>query len=66
MFGRIVARAGLFGTFKRLRKSSGSLVEAAAPGMGHKHLGNTRAIFEKHYEARRLTRPHPTLPPVLG
>ena len=65
IFARIVARAGLFGTFKKLRKSSGSLVEAANPGTGHKHLGNTRAIFEKHYEVWKFTRGDPTMPPRI-
>ncbi len=61
----IFARAKLCGTFKTLRKSSGSGVEAESPGTGHRHLGNTRAIFEKHYEARRITRDKPTMPPRL-
>lgn len=61
----IFARAGLCGTFKTLRKSAGSLVEQQSPGTGHRHLGNTRAIFEKHYEARRITRGTPTMPPKL-
>lgn len=64
-FAGIVARAGLFGTFKKLRKSSGSLVEAACPGQGHKHLGNTRRVFEAHYEARKLTRAETTMPPEI-
>ena len=62
VFARIVQRAGLFGTFKKLRKSSGSSVERLEPGRGHKHLGNTRAIFERHYEVRRLAQGNPTLP----
>lgn len=65
VFAQIVARAKLHGTFKRLRKSSGSLVERDQPGKGHKHLGNTRAIFEKHYEARAVTRGAATLPPTI-
>jgi integrase len=65
VFARIVARAGLFGTFKRLRKTSGSLVDAAKPGSGHRHLGNSQAIFERHYEVRRLTVTEPTMPPPL-
>lgn len=62
IFAGIVARAGLFGTFKKLRKSSGSLVEADNPGTGHKHLGNTRHVFEEFYEVPRLTRRTPTMP----
>ena len=66
IFGGIVKRAGLFGTFKKLRKSSGSNVEAARPGTGHRHLGNTRAIFERHYEAKALTHGEPTMPPAIA
>lgn len=62
IFAGIVARAKLCGTFKKFRKTSGSLVEQASPGMGHKHLANTRAIFERHYEARDVTREVPTMP----
>jgi integrase len=62
VFKGIVQRAGLTGTFKKLRKTSGSAVEAECPGSGHKHLGNTRAIFERHYEVHGLTRMEPTMP----
>lgn len=48
-FRIMVAKAGLTGTFKTLRKTSGTLVESLNPGAGHLHLGNTRAVFEKHY-----------------
>lgn len=65
VFGGIVERAGLHGTFKKLRKSSGSLVERDNRGMGHKHLGNSRAIFEKHYEAKKVTRGEATMPPPI-
>lgn len=57
--------AGLIGSFKTLRKSAGSLVEQMRPGTGHRHLGNTRAIFERHYESRRITRDKPTMPPRI-
>lgn len=66
IFGRITTKAGLFGTFKKLRKSSGSMVEAANPGTGHRHLGNTRAIFEKHYQVRKITHTKPTMPPPIN
>lgn len=66
VFGRIVRKAGLFGTWKKLRKSSGSNVEVIAPGTGHRHLGNTRAIFERHYEAARLTHAESTMPPEIA
>lgn len=62
---RLFAKSKLCGTFKTIRKSSGSLVEQQAPGTGHRHLGNTRAIFERHYEARRITRDKPTMPPKI-
>lgn len=65
VIGGLFARASLSGTFKTLRKSSGTNVEAERPGTGHKHLGNTRAIFERHYEAKRLTCGEPTMPPKV-
>lgn len=48
-FGKIVAKAGLVGTFKKLRKSSGTAAEILRPGRGHEHLANSRKIFEAHY-----------------
>jgi len=65
IFAGIVARSGLTGTFKKFRKTSGSLVEQAQPGTGHRHLGNTRAVFEANYEAHDLTRAVPTMPQVI-
>lgn len=65
IFRGIVERAGLSGTFKKFRKTSGSLVEQIRPGTGHKHLGNSRGIFERHYEARKITRSEPTMPPAI-
>ena len=44
-----VKKAGLCGTFKKLRRSSGTAIEIAYPGRGHIHLGNSRPIFELHY-----------------
>lgn len=63
-FARIVNAAGLTGTFKRLRKSSGTGVEELHPGKGHEHLGNTRVIFERHYWSRKQL-PEPFRPPPL-
>lgn len=40
------------GTFRWLRRGSGSRVEADNPGLGHGHLGNQRIVFEKHYDAQ--------------
>jgi integrase len=39
--------------FQRMRRTSGSLVEAAG-GDGARHLGNSRRVFEKHYRAASL------------
>lgn len=41
MFGRIVAAAGLRGSFSKLRKTSGTEVERLAPGAGWVHLGHS-------------------------
>lgn len=65
VMARLFERAGLQGSFKTLRKSAGSLVEQQSPGTGHRHLGNTRAIFERHYESKRITRGEPTMPPPI-
>lgn len=65
-FARLVAIARIpVGTFKRLRKTSGTLVELAAPGQGHRHLGNEPQIFAKHYEDRKVTQAKPTMPVIL-
>lgn len=61
-FCAIVEAAGLEGSFKRLRKSSGSDAEQRAPGLGHLHLGNTRRVFESNYLSTELLdamRPRP-------
>jgi len=63
-FARIVNAAGLTGTFKRLRKSSGTGVEQLHPGRGHEHLANERDIFERHYLSREYVR-SPLRPPPL-
>lgn len=56
-FRRVVKAAGLTGTFKKLRKSSGTAVEMRYPGCGHRHLGNTRRVFELHYLAAQQMEP---------
>lgn len=57
-FRAIVKKTGLCGTFKKLRRSSGTAVEMQCPGRGHVHLGNTRAVFEAHYlDKSRENRP---------
>ncbi len=53
-FKKILHRAdvrygrGKGGLWHKLRRTSGTLVEAAG-GDGSRHLGNTRQVFEKHY-----------------
>ncbi len=64
-FGRIVTGAGLRGSFKWLRRSSGSLVEAQQPGAGHKHLGNGAAVFDRHYSVPRIADANRPMPPEL-
>lgn len=65
-FGKIVKGAKVNrGTFKWLRRASGSYVEALQPGAGHKHLGHqSAAVFAKHYDARLGAATLP-LPPEL-
>lgn len=61
-FRRLVAFAGLRGTFKTLRKTAGTLVDQEHPGRGHELLANTREVFERHYLMRDET---PLSPPRL-
>lgn len=52
-FKRIVRGSGVNrGTFKWLRRASGSYVEAIQAGAGYKHLGNTPIVFSRHYDAK--------------
>ena len=47
---RIVKRAGIRdGTWKWIRRGSGTDVELQQPYAGHRHLGNTRSVFEQSY-----------------
>ncbi|MBS0207495.1 MAG: hypothetical protein JSS27_00940 [Planctomycetes bacterium] len=46
---RLIALAGLRGSIGMLRASTGTDYELRHPGRGHELLGNTRAVFEKHY-----------------
>lgn len=66
VFHKIVAAAGLVGTFKTLRKSSGTSVEKLHPGQGHRHLANSRAIFERHYWFEKDAKPLRPEPPLAG
>ena len=53
---RLVARAGIRpGTWKWIRRGSGSDVELQARGLGHRHLGNTPGVFRASYEDRTIT-----------
>lgn len=46
----LVKKAGVrAGTWKWIRRGSGSDVEAQVDGGGHRHLGNTRAVFDRSY-----------------
>lgn len=52
---RLVKKAGVReGTWKWIRRGSGTDVELQAPGAGHQHLGNTRAVFERSYGDRSI------------
>lgn len=53
------------GSWKWLRRSAGTYMEAAKPGFGHKLLGNAADIFRNHYWAFRLLNPGPISPPEL-
>lgn len=53
-FRRIVVASGVNrGTFKWLRRASGSYVEKEQPGAGYKHLGQSGPqVFNRHYDAK--------------
>ncbi|MCA9235674.1 MAG: hypothetical protein KDA44_09385 [Planctomycetales bacterium] len=65
-FRRLRDAAGVTrGSWKWLRRSSGSYVEAAQVGAGHRHLGHSsQGVFAKHYDAR-LDPAAAVLPPPL-
>ncbi len=70
-FAKISEMARLHGTMRKIRRSSGNSVEVKHPGFGHRHLGNTRAVFDKHYaDDSRLgsgvPSPEPLPPPGDG
>jgi integrase len=51
----LVKKAGLrAGTWKWIRRGSGSDVELQQRGAGHEHLGNTRQVFEKNYACKSI------------
>lgn len=52
---RLVSRAGIReGTWKWIRRGSGTDVELQSRGAGHEHLGNTRAVFDASYGDRAI------------
>lgn len=65
-FAEICDAAGLDGRTRKLRIASGSEYERLYPGEGHHHLGNTRQVFDKHYNCRRITRRDVKAPPPFG
>ena len=47
---RLVAKAGIrAGTWRWIRRGSGTDVELQLGGAGHRHLGNTRRVFDQSY-----------------
>lgn len=65
-FKRVVQAAKLVGTFKKLRKTSGTEADIRT-GKGHVHLANSRKVFEKHYLDETRTKREPVrLPSVLA
>ena len=66
-FKGLVISAGLKGTFKRLRCTSGSYVDAIQSGAGSKHLGHRVGyVFARHYEDTSISGHTGPLPPDLG
>lgn len=62
-FWDIVTQCGLNrGTFRWIRRGSGSTIEAAHPGLGHKQLGNTEGVFRRHYDAKLGDAERPMVP----
>lgn len=53
-FQAICKIAGVEGTFKKLRKTSGTEADLITGGLGHLHLANSRKVFERHYLDRRM------------
>jgi integrase len=52
---RLVKKAGIrAGTWKFIRRGSGTDVEVQRGGAGHLHLGNTRAVFDRHYGSQAI------------
>lgn len=65
---RLVAKAGIrAGTWRWIRRGSGSDVETQLDGAGHRHLGNTRRVFDQSYgDPTIIGRQIPTPRPLVG
>jgi integrase len=65
-FRSLVKASGINrGTFKWLRRASGSYVEVSQPGAGYKHLGHANPqIFHRHYDAKLGGHTLPMPPPL--
>lgn len=53
------------GCWKWLRRSAGTFAELQRAGNGHKLLGNSPRIFQRHYDASQMIDPRPITPPPL-
>jgi integrase len=65
---RLVAKAGIrAGTWRWIRRGSGTDVELQLDGAGHRHLGNTRRVFDQSYgDPTIIGRQIPTPRPLVG
>jgi integrase len=65
---RLVAKAGIrAGTWRWIRRGSGTDVEQQLDGAGHRHLGNTRRVFDQSYgDPTIIGRQIPTPRPLAG
>jgi integrase len=61
LFRRVLGASGLSGSFRKLRRSSGTAVDAIQPGTGWQHLGNTPETARRWYinPAVYASRPRP-------
>jgi hypothetical protein len=54
------------GCWKWLRRSAGTYAELEKAGSGHRLLGNSPRIFQRHYDASATIDPRPIEPPRIG
>ncbi|MFO0899740.1 MAG: hypothetical protein U0836_20110 [Pirellulales bacterium] len=66
-FAAIVKTAGLVGSWTKIRKSSGSNVEASYPGYGSIHLGHSQGpqVTTAHYLDPRIVQAQKPMPSEL-